>query len=216
MSTKTINILIFSLVAGLLICAGILVRQHMQLTSLTEQLSEQAAHIYQVEKASEIRPSNRTSIPQIRSLSSGVYELTTEVVVDSLEDNKTEYTIYHFVLNIEVGAFQRRLQFGYASSGILSHVFYFDFDGDGKIDTSMMEEYVASIPAIGNTVSWLINPELSQSLYNAFRLNSADAEKLTTAIIADRAASNIAIVWEWIKDSSSEFGAWAENAVDFD
>ena len=216
MKTKTVNILISSLIVGLLVCAGILVQQHVQLNLLREQLSEQAAHIYQVEKASEIRQANRTSIPLIRSLSSGIYELTTEVAVDPLEDNKSIYTIYHFVLNIEVGAFKRWLHFGYASSGVLSHIFYFDYDGDGKIDTSMMNEYVESIPAIGKTASWLVDPELSQSLYNAFRLNSDNAEKLSMDEIATRVGKKIEVVWEWIEDSSSDFGEWVQSAVDFD
>ncbi len=216
MTTRTVNILVFSLIAGLLICAAILVQQHMQLKSLHEQLNEQAAHIYQVEKASEIKQANRASISQIRSLSSGIYELTTEVSVDPFENERSVYTIYHFVLNVDVGAFRSRLQFGYASSGLLSHVFYFDYDGDGKIDTSMMEEYAESIPVVGKAVSWLIDPELSQSLYNAFRLNSEKAEKLSMDVIATRVDSRIEIVWEWITESSSDFGAWIKNAVEFD
>jgi len=183
---------------------------------LQEQLAESELHIYQVEKASNVNQANRTSITQIRSLSSGVYELTTEVTVDPSEISRKEYTIYHFVLDIEIGAFKRHLQFGYASSGILSHVFYFDHNSDGKIDTSMMAEYADSIPAIGKAVAWLIDPELSQSLYNAFRLNSDNAVKLSMDVISDRVDNNVAIIWKWIEESSSDFGEWIKSSINFD
>ena len=216
MNAKSVNILITFLIIGLIVCGGFLVRQQLQMNLFMEQINEQAAHIYQVEKASEITQANRASIPHVRSLSSGIYELTTEVMKDPLESATDEYTIYHFVLHIEVGAFKRRLQFGYASSGFLSHVFYFDHNDDGKIDISMMEEYAASIPAIGQAATWLIDPELSQSLYNAFRLNSDNAEKLSLDLIANRIDTKMDIVAAWIKDSSNDFGVWIENAVEFD
>ncbi len=216
MNTKTINVLIFSLIAGLLICAGILVRQHMQLKSLQEQLNEQAAHVYQVEKALKISQANRASIFQIRSLASGIYKLTTEVAVDPFENIKDIYTVYHFVLDVKVGAVRRKLQFGYASSGLLTHVFYFDHDSDGKIDTKMMKEYAKSIPVIGEAASWLIDPELSQSVYNAFRLNSDRAEKLSLDKIASTTNDKIGILWNWINESSEDFAAWVEDAVGLD
>lgn len=216
MNTKTINILIFSIIAGLLICVGILVRQHMQLKSLQEQLNEQATHVYQVEKALKISQANRASIFQIRSFASGIYKLTTEVAVDPFENERDVYTVYHFVFDVEVGAVKRKLQFGYARSGLFTHVFYFDHDSDGKIDTKMMKEYAKSIPVIGEAASWLVDPELSQSVYNSFRLNSERAEKLSMDKIAATADDKIGILWNWINDSSKDFAAWVENAVEFD
>ena len=216
MMTRTLNIVIALLVVGLLICSGILVRQHLQIAALQSQLAETEFHVYQVEKASEISQANRASITQRRSLSSGIYELKTDVAVDPFETELKPYTIYHIVLSIEVGAIRQRVQFGYASSGMFSHIFYFDHDGDGKIDTGMMEEYAESIPVVGMAAPWLIDPELSQSLYNAFRLDSDMAVKLTMNEIATRVDSKLEIVWEWITESSSDFGAWIENAVDFD
>ena len=216
MNKKTVNILISSLFAGLLICSGILVRQHIQLKSLQEQLNEQAAHVYQVEKALKISQANRASISQFRSFTSGIYKLTTEVAVDPFENVKDVYTIYNFVVDVKVGAVRRKLQFGYASSGLLTHVFYFDHDSDGKIDIRMAKEYAKSIPVIGETASWLIDPELSQSVYNAFRLNSDRAEKLSLDKIAASADETIGILWKWINDTSSDFSEWVESAVEFD
>ena len=216
MNTRTINILILSLIAGLLVCAGILVRQQMQLELLQEQLSEQAMHVYQVEKALEISQANRASILQVNTLTSGIYELTAEVAIDPFETERDVYNILNFVLDVEVGAVKRKLQFGYARSGFLTHVFYFDHDSDGKIDTKMMKEYAKSIPAFGEAASWLIDPELSQSVYNAFRLNSDRAEKLSMDTISAGANDKVGILWKWVNDSSSDFAKWVEEAVEFD
>ena len=155
MKSKTLNIVLSFLIAGLLICIGLVIRQNMQLSSLQAKLAETELHVYQAEKASDIVLANRSPITQVRPLSSGIYELTTEVAVDPNEYERGMYTVYHMVLNIEVGGIKRKFQFGYASSGLLSHIFYFDYDSDGKIDTGMMEEYAESIPVVGEVVSWL-------------------------------------------------------------
>ena len=67
----------------------------------------------------------------IRTLPSGVYLLSTGVIVGPYQAEKDEYTIYDF-----------------------------DHDSDGKIDLKMMNDYVKEIPIPQNNYQWMVSPIL--------------------------------------------------------
>jgi hypothetical protein len=128
MNEKIMKVLIPVLTIGLFICAVLLFQQRAQLAALQGQLAEQGEQLARIGKALKISQARQASNIKIRSLPSGVYELATEVTVDPFGVERDEYTIYNFVLDIRVGAVRRKLQFGYAYSGFLAHVIYFDHD----------------------------------------------------------------------------------------
>ena len=142
--------------------------------------------------------------------------MSTEVTVDPFESQRDEYTIYHFVLDVSAGAVRRKLQFGYAYSGLLTHVIYFDHDSDGVIDTKMMNQYAKSIPGLEMAADWLIDPEHSQSVYDAFRLNVDSAEKLTMDAVSSSTNNTVGLLWEWLNESSEDLAEWIEDAIEFD
>jgi hypothetical protein len=216
MNEKIAKILISILTFGLIVCAIFLYQQNAQLKSLQAQLAAQEEHLDRIEKALETSRARQASNIKIRSLSSGIYELSTEVTVDPFEAQKDEYTIYNFVLDIRVGAMQRKLQFGYAYSGVLTHVIYFDHDSDGTIDTEMMNDYAKSIPGLEMVAGWLIEPEHSQAVYDAFRLNVDLAEQVTMDGVASSADAKIGVLWTWLNGQSEGLSKWIEEAIEYD
>lgn len=230
MDTKTTKVLILFLTICVVICAILLIRQTSQMGSLQEQLLDQGAQlkllqdelahqstlVSKVGEALEVSQARLPSNIKMRSLNSGVYKLTTEVTVDPFEARKDDYTIYNFVLDLRVGAVRRKLQFGYASSGFFTHVIYFDHDSDGTVDTKMMSDYVDAIPGGALAANWLIEPEHSQAVYNAFRLNVDLAEQLTQEDITNSANTKIGILWTWLNEESEQFSDWVEEAIEFD
>ena len=216
MHEKTIKILSLVLALGLIVCAGLLIQQRAQLKILQGQLVELGAQLDKIGKALEISRARQASNIKIRSLASGVYELSTEVTVDPFEDQKDEYTIYNFVLDIRVGAMRRKLQFGYAHSGLLTHVIYFDHDSDGNIDTKMMNDYAKNIPGFEMAAGWLIDPEHSQAVYDSFRLNVDSAEQLTMDGVTGAADAKIGRLWTWLNEQTEGMSVWIEEEIEFD
>lgn len=223
MNGKIINILMPILTIGLIVCAALLFQQRAQLTALHGQLAEQEERfvkqdeqLARIGKALEISQARQASNIKIRSLPSGVYELSTEVTVDPFEAERDEYTIYNFVLDISVGAVRRKLQFGYARSGIFTHVIYFDYDNDGTIDTKMMNDYAKSIPGFEMAAGWLIEPAHSQAVYDAFRLNVDSATPITMEGVSNSADQTIGLLWTWLNEQSEELSEWVEDAIESD
>ncbi len=216
MDEKTTNILMAFLTLGLIVCAVLLFQQHAQLKSLQGQLAEQGEQLVRIGKALEISQARQASIIKIRSLPSGIYKLSAEVTVDPFEAEKDEYTIYNFVLDVNVGEMRRKLQFGYAYSGFFTHVIYFDHDSDGSIDTKMMNDYARSIPGLETAAGWLIDPERSQAVYDTFRLNVDSAEHLTMDGVTSSADAKIGLLWTWLNEQSEGLSEWIEEAMEFD
>lgn len=216
MNDKTILGLIAFSILGLIVCVVLISQQSGQLRSLQNQIGEQDTQLGSIRETLKINQARQASNIKIRSLASGVYELSTEVTVDPFDAQKDRYTIYNFVLDIRVGAVRRKLQFGYGYSGLLTHVIYFDHDSDGIIDTKMMNDYAKSIPGLEMAAGWLIEPEHSQAVYDAFRLNVDSAKQLTMDGVSDSADAKIGVIWEWLNDQTESLSKWAEDVIEFD
>ena len=217
MNEKIIKVLISILTVGLIVCAVFLYRQHTQLIALQGHLSAQEEQLERTSRVLKISQA-RLASSMVRSLSSGVYTLSIEVIVDPYQADKDEYTIYHFVLDINVGAVRRKLQFGYGRSGLVTHVIYFDHDSDGEIDLKMMNDYVKEIPLPGveSLADMLIDPDHSQAVYDAFRLNVDSAEQLSMDGVTDSTNATIDVMWGWLKGQSVGLSEWVEEATEFD
>ena len=217
MNEKIIKVLISILTVGLIVCAVFLYRQHTQLIALQGQLSVQEEQLERISKALKISQA-RLESSMIRILPSGVYRLSAEVIVDPYQAEKDEYTIYNFVLDIDVGGVRRKLQFGYGHSGFLTHVIYFDHDSDGKIDLKMMNDYVKEIPIPGveSVADMFIDPVRSQAVYDAFRLNVDSAEQLSMDGVTNSTNATIDVMWGWLKEQSEGLSEWVEEAIEFD
>ena len=212
MTDNLSKVLIAVAVTGLFICAYFVYQQSAQLASLQSQLLEQGQHVDRLSDALQISQARQASNIKIRSLPAGVYELSTEVTVDPFEIEKDEYIIYNFVLDISVGAVRRKLQFGYARSGILTHVIYIDHDSDGSIDTNLMSEYTSEIPGFDFAAGWLIESNHSQAVYDAFRLNVDEAAPIKVDDVSGAVDERVGMIWDWLNEQSD---ALADRVADF-
>ena len=194
MKTKNLNILISVLVAGLLICGGFLVRQHIQIKSLHDQLAVHTAHILQVEQTIKLDKKKRLSGNRITPdlLRPGIYTLELDFVDDQHNVEQDAYTIYH--VTSTVGAGDLKMHFGIAPAKLR---FYFDQDNDGWVDTETIYEYVDSIPLVGRWLSATVEPELSQELYDAFLAHSDKAKFITPKRIKEDAGKAAQDLWSW-------------------
>jgi len=199
--TKNLNILISVLVAGLLICGGFLVHQHIQIKSLHVQLAVHTAHILQVEQIIKLDKKKRLSGNRITpdSLRPGIYTLESDFVDDQCNAEQDGYTIYHFTSTVGVG--ERKLHFGIAPAKLR---FYFDIDNDGWVDTGIIYEYVDSIPLVGKLLSTTVEPEFSQELYDTFLAHSDEAEFIPPARIKEDAGNTAQDLWSWATKTFEE------------
>ena len=194
MKTKNLNILNSVLVAGLLICGGFLVHQHIQIKSLHDQLAVHTAHILQVEQAVKLDKKKRLSGNRITpdSLDPGIYTLDLDIVDDQRDLEQDAYTIYHVTSTVGVG--DLKMHFGIAPAKLR---FYFDQDNDGWVDTETIYEYMDSIPFVGRWLSKSAEPELSQKLYDTFLTHSDKAKFVTPERIKEDAEKVAQDLWSW-------------------
>ena len=194
MKTKNLNILISVLVAGLLICSGFLVNQHLQIKSLHDQLAVHTAHILQVEQAIKLDKKKRLLGNRITpdSLRPGIYTLELDFVDDQNNAEQDTYTIYHVTSN--VGAGDLKMHFGIAPAKLR---FYFDQDNDGWVDTKTIYEYMDSIPFVGRLLSKTVEPEFSQELYDTFLTHSVKAKFIPPERIKEDAEKVAQNLWSW-------------------
>ena len=201
MKTKNLNILISVLVAGLLICAGILAHQYFQIESLNEQLAVHTEHILQVEQAIKLDKkkslSGNGNSPDL--LQSGIYTLELDFIDDQHNFEQDAYTIYHVTATVGTG--DLKMHFGIAPTKLR---FYFDQDNDGWVDTETIYEYMDSIPFVGRWLSKTVEPELSQELYDTFLTYSDKAKFITPGRIKEDAGKAAQDLWSWATDTFEE------------
>ena len=201
MKTKNLNILISVLVAGLLICAGILAHQYFQIESLNDQLAVHTEHISQVEQAIKLDKKKRLSGNRTTpdSLRPGIYTLELDSVDEQSNVEQDAYTIYH--VTSTVGMENLKLHFGIAPTKLR---FYFDQDNDGCVDTGIIYEYVDSIPFVGALLSTAVDPELSQELYDTFLAHMDKAKFIPPERITEDAEKVAQDLWSWATNTFEE------------
>ena len=201
MKIKNLSLLISVLVAGLLICAGLLVHQYSQIKSLNDQLAVHTEHISQVEQVIKLDKKKRLSANRTTpdSLRTGIYTLELDFVDEQRNVEQDAYTIYHVTSTVGVG--EIKLHFGIAPTKFR---FYFDQDNDGWVDTEILYEYVDSIPFVGGLLSATVEPELSQELYDAFLTHSDKATFVPPERIAEDAGKFAQDIWSWATGTFEE------------
>ena len=202
MTDKANKIIIFCLFVGMILCFGLIAHQYIRLESLQERLDIQAETI---EKA---------KVARIKSLTTGIYRL--EILTDRFGDSETVYTIYNFVIDDNVGAIRRKLQFGYGNGDDASFILYLDTDSDGSTDTKIMTKYARTIPIVGFVSLLLFDPEYSQLAYDTFRSNLDQAEQLSLDNLSQYVDDKIVILWDWINNASDDIAELLEDSLEFE
>ena len=180
--------------------------------SLRDQITNLSRNVSQLAGSSPEDVQTALSVtmsPQL--LEPGIYVLPPES--DAPNTDEDEYTIYHITTTVRASDFEQDLQFGAASSGLLSWQFYFDYDNDGQVDTDMLREFVGSIP-FGSYVSGSFDADLSQRVYDRLLASSGRAEYTSQDQIGEQSNEIARQSWGFIESSSERLAGWMKEMLD--
>jgi len=219
--------------AGVLIIALILARQHSnsqerldqlesEVTALSDRSTEQdeltAERLGQItgqitllrEKLDKLAPEEDARLVATAardsplSLPEGYYALTSR----DADPVETEITNYHLKTSI-VG---QEIHMGLARQGWISWYFYFDYNNDGRVDTDIVYEVIQHVPFVGQALAILFNPERSQRVYERF-LNFAGRAEPTPIRDIMSEGGGIAQELLYVVDTEA-VGAWIRNKME--
>jgi hypothetical protein len=140
-----------------------------------------------------------------RAFPSGLYRLTTST--DYGANSGGAYEIYHASVtlsewNINVGT--RVNAYGIPTD------FYFDYDGDGRIDTALAARFVREIPVAGNTIAdrLLADSRVHQNLYEVFSCEWRDAEFTSSDDMNAGVSGASTMLWDLVQEHSENIVEW--------
>ena len=233
MSESPDNRLAFFLAALLVVGLAVLVYQHREIRALEQRVadSELAIALVTREAASARERAERQAqrieilenapdpvagiipIPSpdvLAALEPGFYELTTSSQYDPESDEASEYAISHVVVEFSYDTYSTRLNVGIARSGTWSLPIgiYFDYNGDGKIDSDMAVKFAGDMPLIGSLLKSAYKPVISQNLYSIFVRESAAAEHVSFADISEDAGAASNRLWTFLQSHYETIKEW--------
>ena len=140
-----------------------------------------------------------------RTFPSGLYRLETSTNYGA--NSVGDYEIYHVSLllsewSINVGT---RLN----DYGIPTHL-YFDYDGDGRIDTALAARFVREIPIAGNTIAdrLLADSRVHQNLSGVFSCEWRNAEFTSSDDMNARVSGTSNMLWDLVQEHSGDIVEW--------
>lgn len=212
----------FSLAVGLAIAvlAGIAIYSHVESrrmeTELLElrqtvdrmsvadtQLREQLEAI-ELQLAEAKEASLATGTVCDRAFPGGLYRLETNTDYGT---SSGDYEIYHVSVrlsewNVNVGT--RLNTFGIPTD------LYFDYDGDGRIDTALAARFVREIPVAGNTLAdrLLADSRVHQNLYAVFSCEWRNAEFTSSEDMNAQVSGTSNMLWDLVQENSESIVQW--------
>ena len=189
-------------------------RLKVEINQLSDSLAALRADNDQLRKQVEVVQSDlddvRVTSESVRAtcdtkFPTGLYRLLTST---SYGPNAvSEYEIYHVSVllaewSINVG--MRLNTFGIPTD------FYFDYDGDGRIDTALAARFVREIPIAGNTIAdrLLADSRVHQDLYSVFSCEWRNAEYTSADDMNDKVAGTSNMLWDLVQAHSESIVEW--------
>jgi len=150
---------------------------------------------------------------QLDALQPGFYELQTSTQYDPDLDETASYMIRHVVVEVQYEDYGAKLQMGLASGETLGMIpapiaAYFDYDGDGQIDTDMAMDFIRDIPIIGGRLAKAYDPVVSQMVYSIFVSEALNAEYTSVDDMADNAETASSYLWKFVQDQYETIEKW--------
>ena len=140
-----------------------------------------------------------------RTFPSGLYRLETSTNYGA--NSLGPYEIYHASVvlsewNINVGT--RVNDYGIPTD------FYFDYDGDGRIDTALAARFVRELPIAGNTIAdrLLADSRVHQNLYGVFSCEWRDAEFTSSDDMNAGVSGTAKMLWDLVQENSESIVEW--------
>jgi len=176
-----------------------------QITDLTRYVSRFVAASGSTE---ELTNFNEKLTPDL--LAPGLYILST--VGGEKREQAVASTIYHITTTVEVGNFERSIQFGAARTGLMSIQFYFDYDNDGQVDNDMLSKFVDSLP-FGRYVSGSLDASRSQRAYDLFLTSSGRAKYSSSQEIDEQTDEVARQLWSFVSSRSEQLASWVRSTL---
>lgn len=140
-----------------------------------------------------------------RIFPSGLYRLKTSTNYGA--NSVGDYEIYHVSLllsewSVNVGT--RVNAYGIPTD------LYFDYDGDGRIDTALAARFVREIPVAGNSIAdrLLADTRVHQNLYGVFSCEWRNAEFTSSDDMSARASGTSNMLWNLVQEHSQDIVEW--------
>jgi hypothetical protein len=170
---------------------------------LTEQLNYIESRAENVTEATDISAGACDT-----SFATGVYVLRTNTKYGP--DTLDGYEIYHASMELSTWSINAGMRLN--SYGIPTD-FYFDYDGDGRIDTALAARFVREIPVAGNTIAdrLLADSRVHQNLYSVFRCEWRNAEFTSSEDMNQKVSGKSAILWDLLKENSASITQWIQS-----
>lgn len=166
---------------------------------LREQIHTIESQLAEARKASLV-----TGTVCDRAFPAGLYRLETNTDYGT---SGGDYEIYHVSLrlsewNINVGT--RVNAFGIPTD------LYFDYDGDGRIDTPLAARFVREIPVAGNSLAdrLLADSRVHQNLYAVFSCEWRNAEFTSTEDMNAKVSGTSNMLWNLVQENSESIVEW--------
>ena len=88
--------------------------------------------------------------------------------------------------------------------------FYFDYDGDGRIDTALAARFVREIPIAGNTLAdrLLADSRVHQNLYSVFSCEWRNAEFTSSDDMNAKVSGTSNMLWDLVQEHSEDLVEW--------
>jgi len=137
---------------------------------------------------------------------SGLYQLKTDTNYGPLSEGE-EYEISH--VSTLVGGWNINAGITLNDFGIPT-AFYFDYDGDGKIDSAIAARLVRELPIVGNTIAdrLLADSSIHQSLYSVFSCEWRNGEFTSSDDMINEASNTTNVLWDLIQEYSNQIDEW--------
>jgi hypothetical protein len=169
-----------------------------------DQLKEQVEDVRS--KLDDVRVASESALAICDTeFPSGLYRLVTDTNYGAV--TPSEYEIYHASVplaewRIDVGT--RLNSFGLPTD------FYFDYDGDGRIDTALAARLVRELPIGGNAIAdrLLADSRIHQNLYAVFSCEWRNAEYTSADDMNDKVTGTSNMLWELVQQHSRSIVEW--------
>lgn len=227
--SKTFTIAALGVGVGLLVATIYQMRQFAVLEEEHLELSESFAELN--ENFESLQRSLSDLNASIESLSAityepsgcatnfpvGLYQLTTSTRYSTVQE--ADYDIYH--VTTDLAGWQVNAGFR-VNSFLIPTDFYFDYDGDGIIDTALAARLVREIPMAGISLAdrLISNTPVHQALYDVFSCEWRNAEYTSVQDVNDGVSDASIQLWRLVEDHSAELIKWIQeedsSAVDHD
>ena len=155
----------------------------------------------------DVKSSNGTIIRVCENrFPSGLYQLRTDTNYGPLSGGE-EYEISH--VSTLVGGWNINAGITLNDFGIPT-AFYFDYDGDGKIDSAIAARLARELPIVGNTIAnrLLADSSIHQNLYSVFSCEWRNGEFTSSDDMINEASHTTNVLWDLIQEYSDQIDEW--------